>query len=76
MDTITTTSAINYNAQYCYHRLPCGYCQILQRACPMYSSPTITNTIPVKNAWSCTTKNEQSCATPTNSENGGEKTGE
>lgn len=34
MDTTTKTN-INYNAQYCINRLPCGYCTLLSRACPM-----------------------------------------
>lgn len=48
-DTSTTgTSAnINYSKEYCVNRLPCGYCTLLGRACPMY----YTNTIPVEPTW-------------------------
>ena len=36
MGSITTTpNNVNYNAQYCLHRLPCGYCTMLNRLCPM-----------------------------------------
>lgn len=41
MDTTKTNT--NYNAQYCINRLPCGYCTLLSRACPMFPttiSPT------------------------------------
>ena len=41
MNSATGTN-INFNSQYCYHRLPGGYCQILNRACPMYIQPVIT----------------------------------
>ena len=37
------TTNINYNAQYFINRLPCGYCTLLRRACPMFPtsiSPT------------------------------------
>ena len=26
---------INYNQAYCINRLPCGYCTLLNRPCPM-----------------------------------------
>ena len=35
MDNITTTPSINFNQTYCLHRLPCGYCTMLNRPCPM-----------------------------------------
>lgn len=38
-----TKTITNYNAQYCINRLPCGYCTLLSRACPMFPttiSPT------------------------------------
>ena len=42
METTTGTN-INYNAQYCINRLPCGYCTLLSRVCQMFPttiSPT------------------------------------
>ena len=38
--TTSSTTNINYNNNYCYYRLPCGYCKILEKACPMYHSNT------------------------------------
>lgn len=32
----TTGTNINYNANYCLNRLPCGYCTLLNRPCPMF----------------------------------------
>ena len=32
----TTGTNINYNANYCVNRLPCGYCILLNRPCPMF----------------------------------------
>ena len=34
MDTTKTNS--NYNANYCGNRLPCGFCTLLNRPCPMF----------------------------------------
>ena len=42
-ETTTTGTNINFNAQYCVHRLPCGYCQLMSRVCPMQGT-TITPT--------------------------------
>lgn len=33
-DNATTVSGINPYG-YCWHRLPCGYCQIMSKPCPM-----------------------------------------
>lgn len=38
--TSTATNA-NWDDNYCMHRLPCGYCKELNRACPMIGSTTI-----------------------------------
>lgn len=48
-DTSVTSAEtnINYSRDYCVNRLPCGYCLLLCRACPMYCS----NTIPVEPTW-------------------------
>ena len=32
----TTKTNINYNANYCGNRLPCGFCTLLNRPCPMF----------------------------------------
>lgn len=34
-DTSTTGTFTNFT-NYCLHRLPCGYCTILEKRCPMY----------------------------------------
>lgn len=39
----TVNSTITYNTCSCVHRLPCGYCPLLNRSCPMQGI-TITNT--------------------------------
>ena len=33
--TSSTGTAINYCPQACIHKLPCGYCTMLNRVCPM-----------------------------------------
>ena len=38
--TTSSTTNINYNNNYCCYRLPCGYCRILEKACPMCCSNT------------------------------------
>lgn len=48
-----TGTAINYNGTYCLHRLPCGYCRIMQGPCPMYSG---TNIQPSWNEATCKTE--------------------
>ena len=40
----TSSNAFNYNQNYCFNRLPCGYCKILEKPCPMQYNPTITYT--------------------------------
>lgn len=40
----STVSNLNFNNSYCIHRLPCGYCKILEKSCPMYF-----NNIPMYN---------------------------
>ncbi len=42
----TTTNATNPYYQTCVHRLPCGYCPLMSRQCPMQST-TITWSTPV-----------------------------
>ncbi len=34
-DTITVPNNPNYSTAYCLNRLPCGYCTMLNRPCPM-----------------------------------------
>lgn len=41
----TTTTATNQYYQTCAHRLPCGYCPLMSRQCPMQST-TITWSTP------------------------------
>lgn len=36
------TAKVSYNYTDCVHRLPCGYCPLLNRQCPRYYSNTIT----------------------------------
>ena len=31
----TLSGSYTYHSCYCIHRLPCGYCQLLSRVCPM-----------------------------------------
>lgn len=53
--TATSTTAFN---NYCGHRLPCGYCRIMQSPCPMlYGCPTTTLTWNSYEA-TCQTKEE------------------
>ena len=48
--TPTSTSSYTWSGNYCWHRLPCGYCKMLDRPCPMqgyqytpgWQSPEIT----------------------------------
>ncbi len=43
MESTTPTTSPNNYAQYCLNRLPCGYCTLLSRPCPMFPaivSPT------------------------------------
>lgn len=40
----TTKTDTNYNAQYCINRLPCGYCTLLSRACPMLPTTNVIYT--------------------------------
>ena len=40
-DTSTTSVTSINGAYYCSYRLPCGYCKILEKHCPM----SYTNTI-------------------------------
>lgn len=54
--TGTTTTAFT---NYCGHRLPCGYCRIMNAPCPMpYSNPTI---VPTWNPYevTCMTKEDE-----------------
>lgn len=53
MDTNTfkTTNTYDSSFGYCMNRLPCGYCRVLEKPCPMiqgtinpYSGPVITYT--------------------------------
>lgn len=39
---------MNYGVDYCFNRLPCGYCRLLDRPCPMMgnSVPEITWKLP------------------------------
>lgn len=41
--TSTATNANWDDNNYCMHRLPCGYCKELNRACPMIGSTTISS---------------------------------
>lgn len=42
-DTSTTGGSINFG-NYCLYRLPCGYCKILEKRCPMsYNNGFIYN---------------------------------
>lgn len=42
--TTTTTTGTGYSyTNYCFNRLPCGYCRILNSPCPV---PTNTFTVP------------------------------
>lgn len=34
-DKFDTTGSINYNYNYCFHRLPCGVCMRTNSICPM-----------------------------------------
>lgn len=52
-DNFTTTSINTYD--YCTHRLPCGYCQILCRVCPMQGNTVIGPTWKLPNTVTCKT---------------------
>lgn len=34
-DKFDTTGTVNYNYNYCFHRLPCGVCTRTNSICPM-----------------------------------------
>lgn len=34
----TAPTDMNYNVTYCIQRLPCGYCRMLEKPCPMLPS--------------------------------------
>ena len=40
--TINTGTYTTSTTNYCPQRLPCGYCVLLSRACPMQGNTTIT----------------------------------
>ena len=42
--TVNTGTYTTNTTNYCPQRLPCGYCVLLSRACPMQSNTTITPT--------------------------------
>ena len=49
-DTSTTSTTCINGTNYCSYRLPCGYCRILEKHCPM----SYTNTIdPIYNDKIC-----------------------
>ena len=55
-DTSITKTTTDFNSNnYCIHRLPCGYCKILEKSCPMYFS-----NIPMYNPYivTCETKGD------------------
>ena len=39
VDTIPTNSSTSYS-NICLHRLPCGYCPLMNRQCPMQNTLT------------------------------------
>ena len=55
----TETARITYQ-QNCVHRLPCGYCPLMSRPCPMQVTTVTTwgTTAPNLNEVTCQTTNE------------------
>lgn len=44
-DTSTTGTAAHIGVNYgCQHKLPCGYCTLLNRACPMQGNTIVEPT--------------------------------
>lgn len=41
-DTSTTSTPSINGTNYCFYRLPCGYCTILEKHCPMSYTNTIS----------------------------------
>lgn len=35
MTNYTDTTGCYYDKEYCQHRLPCGYCPLLEKICPL-----------------------------------------
>ena len=42
-NTVSTSSYTAYT-NYCFHRLPCGYCMMMDRPCPMVGNVTYQTT--------------------------------
>ena len=46
VDTAPTNSTTSYS-NICVHRLPCGYCPLMSRQCPMQNTLTWSTPVPV-----------------------------
>ena len=47
VDTTTTNSTTSLYSNICVHRLPCGYCPLMNRQCPMQNTLTWSTPINV-----------------------------
>lgn len=66
----STTGSYTYSSCTCVHRLPCGYCPLLSKPCPMQTI-TITNAqnTPVWSLNNCTNGTTDCTINKTNFEN-------